>query len=492
MSDSRLRCLALLIALAGFAAAAAIAAVVLERIPHVQDSVTYLFQAKTYALGRLWVPAPADPDAFLQEFVVVHEGRWFSKYPPGHALALTPGVLLGAPWLVNPLFAGVALWLVYALGRTLYGAGTGLLAAALVLSSPFFLFMSGSFMAHPTALVWTLAFALGWARVWRGQGGGWTALGAGLAWSMAFLTRPWTAVWLAVPFVVAGVMAAVRSLATPGRTAAAGRWALWALATTLGPLATLAHQWALTGDPLLNPMVLWWDFDRPGFGPGVGMHGPHSVERGLENTARNLALLSTHLFGWPFGLSLLFVPLPFLLRRSTPADALLLMAFVSHVAGYVAYWADGIMYGPRYYYESLGFLALLSARGVFVLRDALVRSPLRGLPGALLVALVLANLGAYLPEQVTLHQGYNYVNAGPQRAVERAGLSNALVFVVQRGEPWEWWHYGMLFSANDPLLAGPVVFARDRGPEQNRALRAHFPGRRAYLLEGTVLRPIVP
>ncbi|MBI4505651.1 MAG: glycosyltransferase family 39 protein, partial [Chloroflexi bacterium] len=467
---------ALLIALAGFVATAAIAAFVLERIPHVQDSVTYLFHAKTYALGRLWVPAPPEPEAFLQEFVVVHEGRWFSKYPPGHALALTPGVLLGAPWLVNPLFAGVALWLVFALGRTLYGPRTGLLAAALVLSSPFFLLMSGSFMAHPTALVWALAFALGWARVWLGPGGGWAALGAGLAWSMLFLTRPWTAVWLAAPFALASVLPAGRALAKRARPAAR-RWPLIAAAAAFGPLVTLAHQWALTGDPLLNPMVLWWDFDLPGFGPGIGMHGPHSVQRGLENTARNLALLNPHLFGWPFGLSLLFVPLPFLLRRATRADALLLAGFAAHVLGYVGYWADGIMYGPRYYYESLGFLALLSARGVATLHAALAASALRRLPSALLAALVLANVATYLPEQVALHRGYNYVDAGPQRAVERAGLSNALVFIAQRGEPWEWWHYGMLFSANDPLLAGPVVFARDRGPESNRALLARFPGR---------------
>ncbi|HEX6383957.1 MAG TPA: hypothetical protein VF177_04735, partial [Anaerolineae bacterium] len=32
------------------------------RIPHVQDSVTYLFQAQTLAGGRLAAPAPSLPD----------------------------------------------------------------------------------------------------------------------------------------------------------------------------------------------------------------------------------------------------------------------------------------------------------------------------------------------------------------------------------------------------------------------------------------------
>lgn len=478
--------LALLTALAGFLVTGAIAAFVLERIPHVQDSVTYLFQAKMYALGRLWVPAPPEPEAFLQEFVVVRQDRWFSKYPPGHALTLTPGVLAGAPWVVNPLFAGLALWLIFALGRMLFGPGTGLLAAGLALSSPFFLFMSGSFMAHPTGLVWALLFALGWARLWLRRGGPLTALGAGLAWSMLFLTRPWTAVWLTLPFALAATPAVLRAVAS-GKWAAARPWATLALAAATGPAITLVYQWALTGDALLNPMLLWWDFDRPGFGPGIGMHGPHSVAKGLENTQRNMTVLATHLFGWPAGLSLLFIPLPFILRRATRADGILLAAFASLVLGYVAHWADGIMYGSRYYYEGLGFLALLSARGVTTLRGRLRRRSVSRLPAAFLALLVAANLVGYLPQQLRLHVGYNFVNAGPQRAVEAARLTNALVFVVQRGEWWEWWHYGMVFAANDPLLAGPVVLARDRGAERNRAVLAAFPGRRAYLLDGTTL-----
>jgi hypothetical protein len=73
-----------------FLATFTIADDVLERIPHVQDSVTYLFQAKTMAGGHLWAPAPALPAFFEQEFLLVEGGAlvWkvFSRFSPdpGH------------------------------------------------------------------------------------------------------------------------------------------------------------------------------------------------------------------------------------------------------------------------------------------------------------------------------------------------------------------------------------------------------------------------
>ena len=44
----------------------------LARVPHVQDSLTYLFQAQTLAAGKLWAPAPPLPDFFAQEFLLVY------------------------------------------------------------------------------------------------------------------------------------------------------------------------------------------------------------------------------------------------------------------------------------------------------------------------------------------------------------------------------------------------------------------------------------
>src|SRR5205814_1786373 len=97
-------------------------------------------QAKVFALGRLWVPTPQLPEFFVHEFVVMRDGRWFAKYPPGFPAILSLGVLAGVPWLVNPVAAALAVLATFRLGAASHGRGTALVAALLLGLSPFFLF----------------------------------------------------------------------------------------------------------------------------------------------------------------------------------------------------------------------------------------------------------------------------------------------------------------------------------------------------------------
>ncbi|MFZ0544452.1 MAG: glycosyltransferase family 39 protein [Candidatus Promineifilaceae bacterium] len=166
----------------------------LEQIPHVQDSVTFLFQAELLAKGRLFAPAPQLPEFFKQEFLTVQNGRWFGQYPPGFALVLALGVLMKLPWLVNPLLSAVTVVLLYKLGALLFSRKVGLLAAVLALFSPYYLLMSGSFMVHPAELFWTVLFLLGWCYWLKGGRSLWWLVGAGMALGMVLLTRQVTAV----------------------------------------------------------------------------------------------------------------------------------------------------------------------------------------------------------------------------------------------------------------------------------------------------------
>jgi len=289
--------LILAICLAALLATAAVAAFAFERLPHLEDEVAYLFQAKTLALGRLTVPSPEPEEAFWTPFVLDHEGRRFGKYSPGWPAVLAVGLLLRLPWLVNPLLAALCLYLVYRLGRALYDEETGLLAAALGLASPLFLILGGSFLSHLASLFWLLLFGL-WF-LWTAQGRHWGyALGAGAALGAAFLTRPLTAAAFALPFVV-------YSLAQVARRQQA-HWPRYLLvAAAGGALAALlpAYQWAVTGDPWLNPYVLWWPYDRLGFGPGIGaMPGGHSPSYAWINLKQDLPRAATDVLGWP-GLS---------------------------------------------------------------------------------------------------------------------------------------------------------------------------------------------
>ena len=565
----------LLLVLFTFGVALHVAVDVLARLPHVQDSVTYLFQSQTLAAGHLTAPAPplSGPDAaphFAQEFLLVRDGRWFGKYPPGYPALLAPGVLAGAPWLVNPLLAALTVALVSALARRLGNyelrtTNNGLrgrpavvplplttdhwplitvywpLTTLLLATSPFFLVMSGSFLAHPAELFWTVLFMLAWVRALpprpraNGRHRRW-AIAAGLAFGALFLTRQITAVtiglafgggWLAVLWWAAGRPPTAdrrgRRLGLPGdgrwttdhglpaRQSAAGRLnsgllttdllntlLLFGLAAVPLVLALPAYQAAVTGDARTDPRLLFWPYDRVGFGPGIGESpnaftlslteaGPaiawftdpaepprgHSPARGLYNLGRNLEALQAALFGWPPLLALAFVWLAFLLRRPSIVDWLLLAVALAVAGGYVAYWATGIAYGPRYFYAALPVLALLTARGAAALAAV----------GGRWVAVILVLLIGYnllrLPAHVADYRDYNFVSAEPRQAVEAAVTTPALVFVT--ASEVDWWEYGAFFSGNTPWLDGPVIYARDLGPDENSRLWSHFADRRAYL-----------
>ncbi len=484
--------LALLAALAAVVATALIATQLLESIPHVQDSVAYLFQAKSLALGHLWVPTPKLPTFFTEEFIPMYRGRWFSKYPPGWPLLLAVGVLAHLPWLVNPLLCGADLLLLYLIGREVYGRGVALIATLLALSSPFLLFLGGSYMSHTSTLLYLSGFAyllIRWVR--RTDGRPYSArdawrplLPAGFLLGMAGITRGLDAVAFALPFgLLLLPRLSVRLLRAVG----------WLVLGAGAPVvALLLYNWDLTGSPLTSPYSLWWPFDHLGFGPGVG-YG-HTPANGFWNLSYNLEMLLAHLFGWPFFFTLAPALLPFLLGRATRWDLLFGGSALCVMGAYVFYWHPGVMYGPRYYYVAIPWFALLTARGL----EELYRLPLRllgrwkrdrlaaGMAPVLLAGILLAyNVSVYLPTQIPIYRGYNFTSAAKIDAVHRAGLHHALVF-VSSGQPGEWWSYGDVFSSNSPLLDGNVVYARDEG-RQDRALMKLYPGWQYYRLYETTL-----
>jgi hypothetical protein len=470
----------------------------LEQIPHVQDSVSNLWEAKILAMGRIWVPAPHRRQFFAEEYVAMYHGHWLSIYLPGWPFLLALGVLLHVPWLVNPLLAGINLVLIYLIGREVYDRRIALLATVLVLASPFYIVLAGEYMAHTATLLYVDGFALCvlvWlqdpaAQRWRPPDPALLAAGGFLI-GMAFITRQIDAVAWAIPFLVF-VLLQRRGL----QTLRVGLWAVLGLAL---PLVILGlYSWNATGNPLHTPYSLGPVFNQYGFGPHTGPFG-HTLGNGLWNTSLNLEMLSADLFGWPFLVTLAFACIPFLVGRANRWDCLFGATAVAVVAAYVGYWGSGVMYGPRYYYVLITPVALLTARGL----EELYRLPLRLgltavpdrlaallLPTLLLALLFPYNLEAYWPSQLPLYHGYNFTSAGSLDAVRNAHLRHALVFVVSN-PPNQWWSYGAVFPANSPLLNGDIIYARDLG-SQNKVLATEFPGRATYRLNGTVLTKLNP
>src|SRR4030042_4879612 len=114
---------------AAAAASAWVALGVLEGLPPLEDEIAFLWEADVMADGEIYLASPPSPHSFLVPFVVDHEGRRFGKYPPGWPAALSLGARAGAPWAVNPLLAGLGVWLIYRLGSRVAGQWIGVLAA---------------------------------------------------------------------------------------------------------------------------------------------------------------------------------------------------------------------------------------------------------------------------------------------------------------------------------------------------------------------------
>lgn len=307
------KCAVLFLIFFAFAASISVSRNVFENVPHLEDEVAYLFQAKIFARGQFTVPIEHPKSAFWQPFVIDHEnGQRFSKYPPGWSMLLAMGVMLGFPAVVNAVLAALTVVMTYRLGREAFNRETGVTAAALVAFSPMALLLNATLMAHTAALFCATLFMWSYVRMTSSQGRHpliWGAV-AGSALGFMTATRPLSAVAVALPFIVWSGIAVVRAASSvpmqstgPSRTDRIRRTLLplvmlsifALLAAGLVPL----YNAATTGDARANlyTLVPGWDYDRVGFGPDIGRNG-HTLTKGVQFARFDLSLTAADLFGW--------------------------------------------------------------------------------------------------------------------------------------------------------------------------------------------------
>jgi len=483
-------------------------------IPHIQDSINYLWQARLFAAGHLSLPSHPLAEFFTFRFMV-NDGRWYSLFQPGWPALLALGELFEVPWLVSPLVGGLLVVATWGLAREVAGRRVGQLAAWLLACSPFFLFLQAEFMAHGASAL--LATGAAWSYLAGRRRERPLLLGlAGVSLGLLFLTRSLDAVVLLVPLGLEGVVALGRARPRPWRGLVL--FALGGLA--LGSLQ-FAYNRALTGDPLVWPQDRYFaltepqpDCHRLGFGRDVGCvreHGPDlppgggfTPRRALTVTGIRLGSLVTDLWGPGPGLLLAVLGLVGLLVTVRPRrGALLLLALaLGPVIGYFFYYYHGNCLGARYYYNSLPALVtgvaylLLRLGGWSVGPDGGGEGPAPSRPrrdprwwlrraSALLLLLSLLGtaLVRELPARWPRYAGAFWgVHDGLGRLIRDTALTDAIVFVPRssRGPDLDDRDYRIGFVQARPFLEqSAVVVARDLGPA-NPQLAAAFPGRRTF------------
>ena len=475
---------ALFLSIAAFFAAYYVSAAIYQKTPHIEDEITYVWQARLAAAGRITIDSPVCPSCFLEPFIIDKDGQRFGKYPPGWPAVLSLGIRLHARNFVNPFLSALFVWFNYLLVKKLLDRAAGLIAAGLTVLSPFFLMNSGTLLAHPWSLLMAVVFTLAWLDSLNPSPPAprWMTTSAAIgSMGMLILTRPLTAVGICLPFFIHGLFVLIRGHSRQKVTVL-----LIGLGAAIFSGLYLLWQYRVTGDFLQNPYELYWPYDRIGFGPEVGLNvGGHQLKYALINTKFSLRVGFSDLFGWPL-ISWLFMPFGLFALRKKPTALLASSVFFSLVLAYGLYWIGSWLVGPRYYYEGFFSLTLLTAAGVRFLAGQISTAvgKLHRLHQARFVItmsvlgiLITGNLLFFLPLRIGGLKGLYGIRAeqmAPFESEDARRLAPALVFV----QPERYWlEYGVLLDLSSPLLDTPFIFAYDRGPRYNQIVIDAYPER---------------
>lgn len=519
------RTLALILVAFSIGMSALISNRVFERLPHLEDEVAYLFQAKTYAGGQLVVDIPEARRAYWQPFVVDYTpaGNRFSKYTPGWPMLLAMGVLLGQAWVINAFLSGLNVALVYRLGREVFSPDAGLIAAALTAFSPMALLLNSTLMGHTAALCGVTLFMYAYWRIERGRHALRWGVVAGLALGLVIATRPLTAIGMTFPFILWSGFRVSRADIRYARN----QQSAVHVRQVLAPLLTLAavtllisavipiYSYAATGDPTKNLYTLVWSYDRVGFGECCGRNG-HTLEKGLRHVRFDLSLMAADLFGWQLqdvtglprhigqwlttgemgtsitpdlqdhlqtegdywpltGISWILLPFGLLVGFRKRWTWLLAGAALSLIAVHMAYWIGSQRYSTRYYFETLQAFALLSALPIAWL---IQRTGRRWLMYALLTAGLIYTLYAYSTPRIHALYRFNFITPEVIEGVYARRSSDDPVLVVVTGTDVRWRALGALMSQTSPYLDSDIVVAWDNlQPGLRDQIEARFPDR---------------
>lgn len=336
------------------------------------DGMTQAFQARIFSQGQLSVPSPSDPPFFSSLMVVDHEGRTFSHFPPGWSALLALGMLMGVPWLMAPLCAGLAVYGLYLMLREDGERGEGALLPPLLLAvSPWVVFNGASWMNHVPAMAFVVLGSAALVRGVRRPGTRFYPAAAAALLGYATMIRP-------LEGVAFGVPATAWMLARGWREPAARRGlAAFGVAgcVTLGIL--LGYNWVQHGHPLSFGFDLQW-----GPGHGFGFHeapwGPdHTPLRGLQLLNGYFLALQMHFFDAPVPSLLPALAGLLLAPRLRALDRYLLAGCLLILLGYLSFWGEGDYLGPRYLIPLAPVVAIWTGRFGRVLGQATGRSAFR-------------------------------------------------------------------------------------------------------------------
>ncbi|MGI6456788.1 MAG: ArnT family glycosyltransferase [bacterium] len=438
--------------------------VVLHDFPNSADEFAYLYQAHTFAEGRLANPAHEFQEFLSPFYILTSQEKVFSLFPPGFPVLLALGVITGIPALVNPLVGVAIIWTLFYLTFLWRGRRFAWITVLLLIGSPMFVFNCASYFAHPVCLL-MLILALLFMTLALQNVNFIYLFAAGFCTAFAFITRELTTVALGtLPLL----------------------WFLWYSSSRVKSLAGmilgmlpllifyLGYNQHLTGNWLMPPRFLQ-ESELYGFGEQVikvfdyvevKKFGPAEA---LSNTAANLIRLMV----WTIpGLPLAALYALWKYR----SYSLVLAAGASVGLLVVAYFfypsAGGNQYGARFYFEALGGLCFLGALAV---DRILQQETVAGKWGTLILILIWTAVLVLFVNFANFF--YNQIEQRIRIFEYTKHLKNAVVFV---GAPSGDMTQGDLIRNLPDWEQADVIFAWHLGA-RNQLLMQALPQREFYI-----------
>ncbi len=451
-----------------------------NHIPSIDDTIAQYVQAKYMAGLHYYEPLPQFAESFRLG-MMINDGNWYSQYPPGHILLLTLGLLLNHPEAVNPLLGAGTCIATYLLAKEAFGTHTAKIAALLSMLCIYIQVVSSEYMNNATALFTITFFVWSYFRILnhpRLRDGLW----GGLALGFCFITRPYSAFYIALPLALYALYRIIKRQDH----------------TLLKPLVVLgAVTLCFIGYQLHYNQYTTGDFFSWGYQKRFGdWHNPFTAQArqrlDLAMLDKNFILniqrasqFNKMLFEWPLPVLILLVPLA--AWRGHRRNERLLFVVIASIFFSCLVLPGNIDrgWGPRLAYEVTAIFIVLIARSLTLL-PALMRGinnsriTLRFYYGSAALILISLYMFSFLhPLQpaniqeaflIKDRQGdYPYY----QKIVAQVEPP-ALVFMPRP-------RYKFIGFNNPPSYEEDIIFANDL-PGKNAEIMHFYTGRNAYIV----------
>lgn len=431
-----------------------------ENIPHVTDATCHYFQGKIFASGKLQAAVPPCPDAFYQHnMIMTTGGDWFSRYPPGTALLMAAGWLIGAPELVFPVLHALSVICFYLLSRRFLSKRACVFGATLYASSPMVLLLGASFMSHtPFMLMAMLGLGL-FLRPSNSErslaGCRWMTILAGAMFGSTVLIRPQDTFIIAVCALICLAWAGKRGFyfVIPRLP--------WVLLGSLAPLGCFAfYNQMIYGSALSAGYGFNHDTAlHAGISVSMGLNEHYTLKDAIRNTINILYKFNHALLGWP--ISLFFIPVALVRAQNKLLvwASLSCMVFIGLFFFFYSYPA--YEYEARFWILMTPFCIALTAMTI----DGLFsNAKMHTLTAALLLTSFFYALLQYWPRHIWPTYGNRYEEvsqayyAAANEMIESNPGKNLLIMVKPLYD--DDFSYSAGFIFNEPDLSGPFVFTR--------------------------------